>query len=63
MMIISFLYQTKVLDAVIIDTYRKKIMNRSYSLNQGCPKFILNKRVFLKIEVRIFQVLVYFICI
>ena len=31
-------------------------MNRPYSLNPVCPKFISNKRIFPKIEVRIFDV-------
>ena len=34
-------------------------MNRSYSLNSVCPKFISNKRIFCKIEARIFEVLLY----
>ena len=34
-------------------------MNRSYSLNSVCPKFISNLRVFRKIGVRKFEVLMY----
>ena len=34
-------------------------MNRSYTLNSVCPKFISNKQVFRKIGVRIFEVLLY----
>ena len=34
-------------------------MNRSYPLNPVCPKFILNKRVYRKIAIRLFEVLLY----
>ena len=34
-------------------------LNKSYSLNPVCPKFISNKRVFRKIEVRIFELSLY----
>ena len=37
----------------------KKYKCRPYSTNQVCPKFILNKRVFQKIEVLIIEVLLY----
>ena len=36
-----------------------KTINRSYSLNRVCPKLILNKRIFRKIEFQIFKVLLY----
>ena len=48
----TFLFTPKTYD--FIDKY-----SRSSYLNPVCPKFILNKRLFLKISIQIFEFLLY----